>query len=80
MKFSIIQITPKLCINCKFYIKNIFATNKFGKCSLFPIDKDSDYFLTNGNNNYDNTDYYYCNISRNDEHMCGKEGKFYEKK
>jgi len=80
MKFSTSQITPKLCINCKFYIKNIFATNKFGKCSLFPIDKDSDYFLTNGNNNYDNTDYYYCYISRKHDYMCGKEGKFYEKK
>jgi hypothetical protein len=24
--------------------------------------------------------YYFCSTSRNFEHMCGKEGRFYEKK
>jgi hypothetical protein len=80
MKFSTIQITPKLCISCKFYTKKFFTVSGFGKCSLFPKDKVSNYFLVNGIKKNNNTDYYYCNISRNYEHMCGKEGKFYEKK
>lgn len=79
MKFSISQVRQKLCVNCKFYTKNFFNIGGFGKCSLFPKEKESDYFFVNGNN-YNNTNYYYCNVSRKYDYMCGKEGKFYEKK
>ena len=76
------QIIPKLCINCKFYTKNFFSFSEFGKCSLFPKEKDNDYFLVNGNinNNNNNIEYHYCATSRNSERMCGEEGKFYEPK
>ena len=76
------QIRPKLCINCMFYTKNFFTFSKFGKCSLFPIEKENDYFLVNGNGNNDNEeyDYHYCSTARKIDNMCGQEGKFYEKK
>jgi len=74
------QVKPKLCINCKFYNKeNFFTSSEFGQCSMFPREKENDYFLVNGNYN-NNIDYHYCSTSRKYDYMCGKEGKFYEKK
>lgn len=75
------QIRPKLCIDCKFYTKNFFTFSEFGKCSMFPTEQQSnDYYLVNGKN-YNIEDYYhYCSTSRKLDHMCGKEGKFFEKK
>jgi len=73
------QIRPKLCIDCKFYRKEFFDFNEFGKCSLFPTENSNDYFLVNGNNNYNNKiEYHFCATARKYDHMCGKEGKFYE--
>lgn len=80
LSLSVISLKPKLCIDCKFFTKNIFTPNKFGKCSLFPkIEIDNDY-LIDGVENIKNVDYHYCSTSREFEHMCGKEGKLYEKK
>ena len=73
------QIRPKLCIDCKFYTKNLFTFSEFGKCSLFPKEIDNSYFLVNGNNN-NNIEYHYCATARGTDRMCGEEGKFYEKK
>lgn len=78
--FSASQIIPKLCVGCKFYTKDFFTNSKYGKCALFPIEKDKDYFLVNGNNNKNDIEYTYCSISRKYENMCGKEGKFYKQK
>ena len=78
--FSATQIKPKLCIDCKFYKKDFFSSSDFGKCTLFPIEKENDYFLVNGNNNNNNIEYKYCSTLRKYEDLCGKEGKFYEKK
>jgi hypothetical protein len=72
------QIIPKLCINCKFYTKKIFFISEYGKCSLFPKENIYDSFLVNGKK--PNKEYYYCYTSREFDNMCGKEGKFYEKK
>jgi len=77
--FSASQMKPKLCINCKFYKKDFFTSSEFGKCSLFPREKENDYFLVNGNNN-NNIESYYCSTSRKYDHLCGKEAKFFEKK
>ena len=77
--FSASQIKPKLCIDCKFYTNNIFTGNQFGKCSLFLKENENDYFLVNGINN-NKKEYYYCSTSRKSKHMCGEEGKFYNKK
>jgi hypothetical protein len=74
------QMKPKLCIDCKFYKKDFFTTSEFGKCTLFPRKTENDNFLVNGMNVNNNIDYLYCSISRKYEDMCGKEGKFYEKK
>lgn len=67
---------PKLCIDCKFFKKDLFS-NKYGKCSLFITEDDNKTFLVDG---IDRTqiEYQYCAIARKYEDMCGEEGKFYE--
>ena len=71
---SLTEITPKLCVNCKFF-KHSFMGNKYGKCALFPKDsKDEDnidYFVTG------KTDFTYCSTARIADDMCGKEGTKY---
>jgi len=79
-QISASQIKPKLCIGCKFYTKDFFTFSEFGKCSKFPTKPDNDYFLVNGKKNNNNIEYHYCSTSRKFDHMCGEEGKFYEKK
>ena len=32
---SLKEITPNLCINCKFYISDSFKGTEYGRCSLF---------------------------------------------
>lgn len=78
--FSATHIKPKLCVECKFFQKNWFTNNKFGKCYLFPIVENDDYFLVNGIKNVKPSDYHYCSVSRLYDEMCGKDGKLYEKK
>jgi len=46
---------------------------------MFPIKKVNDYSLVNGKN-YTYVEYQYCATSRSYDSMCGKEGKFYEKR
>jgi hypothetical protein len=72
------HIKPKLCVNCKFF-KTDFISNKYGKCSFFVTQKEDEYFLVNGVDN-SKKDYAFCSIARKYEDMCGKDGKFYEKK
>ena len=81
-KPTLINHKPKICIDCKFYIKqnNFFISNEFGKCSLFPYECENDYYLVNGLNNEKDEEYYHCSTARKYEDMCGREGKFYEKK
>ena len=76
------EIIPKLCINCKFYKKNFFTFSEFGKCQMFYMEDYNDNFLVNGekNNNIEEQQFHYCSTARKFEQMCGKEGKFYEKK
>jgi hypothetical protein len=78
--FSANPIKPKLCVDCKFFTKDVFTTNKFGKCSLFHYEVDDDTFLVDGVKDNGKVRYHYCSTSRKYEHMCGEEGKFYEKK
>jgi hypothetical protein len=73
-------VKPKLCIDCKFFKNSFISGSQFGKCSLFPIVKENDYFLVNGKKNTKNIDYHYSSISRRYEDMCGKEGNFFKKK
>ena len=78
--FSLKEITPKLCVNCKFFINslegpneygsiNTLAGNEYGRCSLFKrkgMDNDS------GKNSF-----LFCLTARSYYDMCGNEGKKY---
>jgi len=72
---------PKFCIDCKFFKNNFFSGSEYAKCSFFPIEKHeyADY-LVNGYRKNSKTEYTYCSIARSYDHLCGKEGKYYEKK
>jgi hypothetical protein len=74
---SLKEIKPKICVNCKHFITHD-NNNKFGKCSLFPKKENDIYMLVNPIHK-DNIEYHYCFTSRNQEDMCGKEGKMYKK-
>ena len=77
------QNTPKFCIDCKFFKNNFFSGSEYAKCSAFPIieiEKDNADYLVNGYRKNSKTEYTYCSLARNSERLCGKEGKFYEKK
>jgi hypothetical protein len=80
------QIKPKLCINCKYFVKkSLFDENKFGKCSLFPreieMPIENDNYLVDGikNNIVFETELYYCSTARDFDSMCGESGLRYEK-
>jgi hypothetical protein len=81
--FSSNPIKPNLCVNCKFFTKDFFTMNKFGKCAVFPKedqDDDNRYLLVDGTKTNDKREYNFCSIARKYERMCGQEGTFYEKK
>jgi len=72
---------PKLCVDCKFFKKDLFG-NKYGTCSLFEKTEISDNyndFLVDGIVRRKKVKYHYCSTARNDDNMCGKDGKLYEK-
>ena len=60
-------LNPVLCVNCKWFRKDLFTEPLFGKCAKFPERPESD-----------GTKYKYCITARDSDSMCGKEGKFYE--
>ena len=73
-------ITPKLCVNCKYFLTDN-DTGKFGKCSLFQKKENDIYSLVNGIKEVKNNEYiHFCSVARSTEHMCGQEGKMYKKK
>lgn len=69
--------TPKLCVNCKYFTKNFFNKNEYGKCFLFPKEIDNDNYFVTGKLE-SKLDYYYCSTARTNKNMCDKEGKYYE--
>jgi hypothetical protein len=76
-------IKPKLCKNCAFFTKDFFTTTKFGKCALFPKEEykpTNKYYLVDGMKVVNNVDYYFCATARECDHMCGIEGKLYQKR
>ena len=72
--FSLNEIAPKLCVNCKFFMKNFIIGNEYGKCSLFPKTEESIDYVTG---NKKDSKYQFCSIARKYNDMCGKEGKKY---
>jgi hypothetical protein len=79
--FSLFAMTnalaPKLCIDCKHFIKN-GVDDKFGKCAFYPIIEDDDDFLVTGKRNVKPIEYRYCSTMRSYERYCGKSGKHYK--
>jgi len=67
--FSLKEVKPKLCINCKY-----------GKCSYFPIIKEDFKFLVNGIRIQKPIEYHYCSTAREFTDMCDKEGKMHVRK
>ena len=68
---SLKEITPNLCVNCKFFIP-LEERNEYGRCSLFKkqgMDTDCG-----------KDDFLYCLTARTYEDLCGKEGKKYVNK
>jgi hypothetical protein len=78
--YSATPVKPKLCVDCKFFTKDLFTNNKFGKCSLFPKVENVNFFLVDGSKDNINSEYHYCSTSRKYDHMCGQEGKLFENK
>jgi hypothetical protein len=77
--FFVDALKPTLCLNCKFYKKDFLSDKRFGKCLLFPQEKSNNYIFVDGTKD-NKIEYYYCATARNLDHMCGEEGKFYNKK
>lgn len=75
----ILSFKPKLCVNCKYFMKDNVDTNHYGKCLKFPKEKGPVYDLVSGETMSDE-EYYYCSTARTFEFMCGKKGNFYKKK
>jgi len=73
---SLKQSKSKICINCKYFIHDN-SIGEYGKCSLFPKKEGDIKFLVNGINE---KEYSYCYTLRENDNMCGKEGKYYKKK
>jgi predicted nucleic acid-binding Zn ribbon protein len=68
----------KFCVNCKHFIPSQTGL-QFGKCALFERE-DTNHFLVTGVENKQDTHNLYCQTARNDERMCGEEGKMYTRK
>ena len=74
------SLTPKLCINCKYYSNLDNADSIFGKCNFFSEKiSDKNYFIT-GEKKESIIYKSYCSTARSFEHLCGEEGKYYKKK
>ena len=75
--FSLHEIKPKICINCKYLISD-YRKDEFAKCSLFSKKELNNDELVNGISKNINKDYYYCSTARGFDNLCGVKGKFYE--
>jgi len=66
----------KYCVNCKYFVRNPFSKDTFGKCSAFRknIDYNKIDYLVSGK---EKIEYKFCVSAREDEELCGKEGNMY---
>lgn len=74
-----LDVKPKLCINCKYFVKDIFTKNEFGKCSQFIRYDDTKNHLVTGIDDR-KKDLHYCTVARSYDSMCGEDGKMYKPK
>ena len=74
--FTTSSSEKKYCVNCKYYVRNPFCKDTFGKCAAFRKTTDSneiDYLISGK----EKIEYKYCSTARENENLCGKEGKMY---
>jgi hypothetical protein len=72
-----VEIKPKFCINCKYFIKNSLSDkSEYGKCTKFPFEQSK--FLIDGV--IRNDDFAYCSTARSHDDLCGAEAKEYKRK
>ena len=67
------------CITCKYFIKDLWTENKFGKCARYPYTPTTNNYVV-GMGEAKKKEYNYCLTARTNEKMCGKKGKNYTKK
>jgi hypothetical protein len=77
---SVLSLEPKLCVNCKFFKKELLLEDRFGKCLKSPKVNDVDYFLVSGVKPSTKKEYNFCSIVRKYNPECGPEGKLFEQK
>jgi len=72
-------LTPKLCKNCRHFLKPLVTPIEFGKCAMLLQPKDDiNYFITGKRKN--KSEHYFCSVARQSDYLCGEEGKYYEDK
>jgi hypothetical protein len=73
---------PNFCKDCKYFISSdtLFfpSSTEFGRCKLFPREPENDNYLVTGEKIESKTEYKYCSIIRNNNNLCGIEGKLFE--
>lgn len=77
--FSLTVNTPKLCINCRYIIKDKTDVT-LSKCSLFPRQIDNPENLINGIKKEEVKNYYYCSTARTFDTLCGSDGSKHKRK
>ena len=67
----------KYCVNCKYFVKNPFCNDTFGKCSAFRKKIENHQLMDYLVSGKQKIEYKYCSTARENEDLCGKEGKMY---
>jgi len=57
---------------------DVSSSPRFGRCSLFPKKYDKTYLVSG--TKLISESFYYCSTAREQESLCGEEGKMYKKK
>ena len=75
---DLVNAQHKFCLNCRHAQTNFFSGATFSKCKLFPLKVENEVeYLVSGK---PHSEYYFCSTARRYDHMCGLEGKYYDKK
>ena len=75
--WEIAGYSPKICVNCKFYIKSDLSSYpEYGVCMKYPKDvqQNANYLVTGVK---EKPEYMYCSTARGNEKMCGIKGNDY---
>jgi hypothetical protein len=72
----------KFCKDCKFFVKDYMNGDCYGRCSRYPFISDNlrNIYLVTGDTKDPYTYFKYCTEVRQDERLCGDEGKDYQEK